>query len=326
MTLRRLGCTKVQIGVQSLDAAILRMNDRKVTPEAIGKAFELLRVFGFKIHAHFMVNLYGSSPEQDKLDYRRFVSEKAFQPDELKLYPCALVKGTGLCRHFADKTWQPYSEDELIDILKADTLITPPFMRISRMIRDISAHDILAGNTKANLRQMVEKAIEGVGKNIAEIRYREVSTSEIDIESLSLDVLQYETTVSDELFLQWVTPDNRIAGFLRLSLPAPDYVHKHQPDLPVAPLEAMIREVHVYGKVAELRKEADAAGEEQKAQAGKGVQHLGLGRQLIEAACGCAKARGYRKVNVISSVGTREYYRSLGFYDQGLYQQRTLSP
>jgi elongator complex protein 3 len=311
--LRRLGCTKVQIGIQSLNPEVLRLNNRRISLDKIREAFGLLRIFGFKIHAHFMVNLYGSSPEEDKQDYRHFVTEAPYLPDEVKLYPCALVEGTRLCQHYADGTWLPYSEDELLDILVADTLNTPPFIRISRMIRDISAHDILAGNKKANLRQLVEHKIEGTDESIAEMRYREISTSETDVEGLELVTIAYETSVTDEYFLQWVTPENRIAGFLRLSLPKREYVRECQAELPVEPDEAMIREVHIYGKVAKMH------------GTGEGAQHLGLGRQLIETACDIAKARGYQKLNVISSVGTRDYYRSLGFSDNDLYQQMDLA-
>jgi len=311
--IRRLGCTKVQMGVQSLNPAILSLNNRVITLERIHQAFELLRIFGFKIQVHFMVNLYGSSCEDDKDDYRHLVTEGAYLPDEVKLYPCSLVNGTGLCEHYANKTWRPYSEEELIDVLVADTLNTPEFIRISRMIRDISAHDILVGNKKANLRQLVEGRIEKTGEGIAEIRYREISTNATDIGDLRLETLSYATTVTDECFLQWVTPENRIAGFLRLSLPKIDSMRQHHLTLPVGPCEAMIREVHVYGKVAGLHK------------TGEGAQHLGLGRHLIEAACDRAKTQGYKTINVISSVGTREYYRSLGFSDKGLYQQKALS-
>jgi elongator complex protein 3 len=257
-----------------------------------------------------MLNLLGSSLEEDKLEYRRFVTEAAYLPDEVKLYPCVLVDGTRLCGHYADKTWRPYSEDELLDVLTTNTLDTPPFIRISRMIRDISSHDIVAGNRKANFRQLVEARIEKLGGDVAEIRYREISTSGTDIETLTLETLGYETTVTDEYFLQWVTPENRIAGFLRLSLPNRGYVLKRQSELPVGPDEAMIREVHIYGRVARVH------------GTGEDAQHLGLGRRLIDTACGIAEERGYRAINVISSVGTREYYRRQGFTDNGLYQRR----
>lgn len=315
--LRRLGCTKVQVGIQSLDHAILKQNKRAISPATIQQAFESLRIFGFKIHAHFMVNLYGSSPEKDKQDYLDFVTAKPYIPDEVKLYPCSLVQGTGLCAHFADGSWRPYTEEELLDVLITDTLNTPPYIRISRMIRDISAHDIVAGNKKTNLRQLVERRIEISGKQIEEIRHREISTSETAIEELRLEVLDYETTATHEHFLQWITPENKIAGFLRLSLPKADYLREHRLSVPVNPGEAMIREVHVYGKVAHINT--------MHAQVDGAAQHLGLGKQLIETACDIARAEGFEKLNVISSIGTREYYRKLGFADNGLYQQMDLS-
>lgn len=310
--IRRLGCTKVQIGVQSLNPRILKLNHRDIGVERIRQAFELLRIFGFKIHVHFMANLYGATPDDDKLDYERLVTETPYLPDEVKLYPCALVNGTGLCACYESGTWRPYREDELLDVLVANVINTPPYTRISRMIRDISAHDILVGNKKVNLRQLVEHQAELSGASITEIRHREIGTGGADVGRLTLQDYPYETTVSSEHFLQWTTPDNGIAGFLRLSLPQESYVVEHTAELPIALGEAMIREVHVYGKVAGLHK------------SGKGAQHLGLGKQLVEAACALAKSAGYSHINVISSVGTREYYRGLGFCDNELYQQREL--
>ena len=150
--LRRMGCTKVQMGIQSLDEKVRTLNDRHTSTQQIQRAFELLRLFGFKTHVHAMVNLLGATPESDKADYLRLCNDAAFQPDEVKLYPCVLVEGTGLCERFEDHTWQPYSEPSLVDILVSDTCATPAFTRISRMIRDISAPDIKAGNKKVNLK------------------------------------------------------------------------------------------------------------------------------------------------------------------------------
>ena len=309
--LRQLGCTKVQMGIQSLDERVLALNHRRINAATIEEAFSLLRLFGFKIHAHFMVNLYGSTPAADKLDYRRFVTENACQPDEVKLYPCALVAGTGLCARHDDGSWRPYTEEELVDVLVADTLATPPFVRISRMIRDFSAHDIVAGNKKVNLRQLVERTIEKNGESVSEIRYREISTQPAHIDELSLETVSYDTSATSEHFLQWTMPDGKIAGFLRLSLPQTDAVER-RPGLPVMSDEAMIREVHVYGQVAGLH------------ATGAGAQHWGLGRKLVERACEIARTHGYARINVISSVGTREYYRKLGFVDNGLYQRKDL--
>lgn len=314
-TLRRLGCTKVQMGIQSLDERVRKQNNRPTTNVQIQSAFETLRLFGFKTHIHAMVNLLGATPESDKQDYLHLVEGKPFQPDEIKLYPCVLVDGTGLCAHYQDHTWKPYSEEELIEVLVADTCATPAFTRISRMIRDISAPDIVAGNKKVNLRQLVENRIDTEKLSTKEIRHREVSLADIDPSTLRFEIVSYETTVTTEHFLQWVTPEGKIAGFLRLSLPHQGALSALAAALPESPLaegEAMIREVHVYGRVAKLAKQ------------GAGAQHHGLGTQLVEKACEIASRSGYTHLNVISAIGTRGYYRKLHFYDNGLYQQRSL--
>ena len=329
--IRRLGCTKVQMGIQSLDQAVLDANDRGIEVSQIERAFELLRVFGFKIHAHAMVNLLGSTPERDKEDYLSLVRGLPFQPDEIKLYPCALIEGARLQEHFEAGEWAPYSEAELLDILVSDVAATPPFCRISRMIRDFSSHDIVAGNKKPNLRQLVENRLRSQGdvRGIQEIRFREVATGEVPVDELHMEDVSYGTSNTCEHFLQWVTPENRIAGFLRLSLPDEEYVRLFSAPcevgleseaacsggghLPVVPGEAMIREVHVYGMATQL-----GAG-------GTSAQHLGLGRRLIERASEISREAGYSRLNVISAVGTREYYRHLGFIDRGLYQQKELS-
>ena len=323
--LRRMGCTKVQMGIQSLDEKVRTLNDRHTSTQQIQRAFELLRLFGFKTHVHAMVNLLGATPESDKADYLRLCNDAAFQPDEVKLYPCVLVEGTGLCERFEDHTWQPYSEPSLVDVLVSDTCATPAFTR------DISAPDIKAGNKKVNLRQLVEQRIDSEGLATAEIRHREVSLANVAAEDLSLEVVEYETTATSERFLQWVTSQGKIAGFLRLSLPHANAIaqlneeyeaatsktaeQRHTLPFPLQVGEAMIREVHVYGRVEKLQ------------HAGiNNAQHRGLGTQLVNRACELASRAGYQRINVISAVGTRGYYRKLGFYDNGLYQQRMLQP
>lgn len=310
--LRRLGCTKLQMGIQSLDERILAANHRGIGVDRMQQAFEFARIFGFKTHAHFMTNLLGATPEGDAADYRRMVEHPAFKPDEIKLYPCALVDGTGLVSHWRDGSWRPYTEQELVNLLAGDVLVTPPFTRISRMIRDISAHDIMTGNKKVNLRQLVDLELAKRAQPVQEIRSREIAFGAAANDELSLSEVAYETTNTHEVFLQWVTPDNRIAGFLRLSMPNADYVNAHAADLPINAGEAMIREVHVYGRVAGLH------------QGGENAQHRGLGRMLIERACDIARENSYTAINVISAIGTRGYYRKQGFTDNGLYQQRSL--
>lgn len=316
---RQLGCTKIQIGIQSTRQEILDANQRQMSVAQIKRAFSLIRLYGFKIHSHLMVNLLGATPEADKQDFKTFVTDPGFLPDEIKLYPCALVSGTQLVQKYREGAWQPYAKDELVDVLVQDVLATPPYVRISRMIRDISATDILVGNKHTNLRQMVEQelATEDVASRVQEIRFREINQQQVRAAELTLQDFVYTTAVSDEHFLQWVTADNKIAGFCRLSLPHWDNLTAGACDvtaneLLVQPGQAMIRELHVYGQALSLGSE------------GMSAQHQGLGQKLLAKASSIAAEAGYTSLNVISSIGTRAYYRAQGFTDAGLYQQKAL--
>ena len=316
---RQLGCTKIQIGIQSTRQEILDANQRQMSVAQIKRAFSLIRLYGFKIHSHLMVNLLGATPEADKQDFKTFVTDPGFLPDEIKLYPCALVSGTQLVQKYREGTWQPYNKDELVDVLVQDVLATPPYVRISRMIRDISATDILVGNKHTNLRQMVEQelAAKDVASRVQEIRFREINQQQVSAAELTLQDFVYTTAVSDEHFLQWVTADNKIAGFCRLSLPHWDKLIAGACDvtaneLLVQPGQAMIRELHVYGQALSLGSE------------GMSAQHQGLGQKLLAKASSIAAEAGYTSLNVISSIGTRAYYRAQGFTDAGLYQQKAL--
>lgn len=314
-TMRRLGCTKIQMGIQSLDDEILAANHRMVTSAQIARAFAVLRTFGFKIHVHFMANLLGSTVASDEADYLRLVSDPRFCPDEVKLYPCALVESSHLMESYANGTWQPYTHEQLVDLLVQDVLATPAYVRISRMIRDISATDIVAGNKKTNLRQMVEMRLEDRMDEVREIRMREVATSNVRLSDLRLTCVRYQTSTAEEHFLQWVDDGDHIAGFCRLSLPSQSAIARELGDgaSPLSPQTAMIREVHVYGRVAGLGSTEQGA-----------AQHAGLGRALVEEACAHAHAAGFTSIAVISAIGTRGYYRMLGFRDAGLYQIRAL--
>ena len=316
---RQLGCTKIQIGIQSTRQEILDANLRRMTVTQIKRAFSLIRLYGFKIHSHLMVNLLGATPEEDKRDFNNFVTDPGFLPDEIKLYPCALVAGTQLVKAYREGLWHPYSKDELVDVLVHDVLTAPAYVRISRMIRDISSTDILVGNKHTNLRQMAEQQLntEEKAARVQEIRFREINQQQVHADELTLQDHAYTTAVSDEHFLQWVTADNKIAGFCRLSLPHWDELAAGTCDvradeLSVQPNQAMIRELHVYGQALSLGSE------------GLSAQHQGLGQKLLARAEKIAADEGYGILNVISSVGTRAYYRAQGFKDAGLYQQKEL--
>jgi elongator complex protein 3 len=140
-----------------------------------------------------------------------------------------------------------------------------------------------------------------------DIRAREVRFASIDPAELRLDEQIYPTVVGEERFLQYITADRQIAGFLRLLLPTTAPLIEELADA------AIIREVHVYGQALDL-------GE----SSGGRAQHAGLGTRLIERAVEIARAQGCRRLAVISAVGTRGYYRNRGFDDGELYQVRAL--
>jgi elongator complex protein 3 len=305
--IRRLGATKVQIGFQSLNDDVLRLNKRGHTVEATRRAVKLLRQAGFKIHAHWMPNLYGSSPEADMADYHLMFADPDFRPDELKIYPCSLIESAELMQRYQDGTWQPYTQDELLEVLIACFRETPEYCRLTRVVRDIPSTDIVAGEMTTNFRQIVEQKLHEQGEHSPDIRGREIRGEQIKFDDLSLDELWYASSIGDEVFLQYITPERHIAGFLRLSLP------HETPILDELTGAAMIREVHVYGQSLSIGTEI----------LGK-PQHMGLGKQLIERAVEIANDQGYRQLAVISSVGTRAYYRKRGFDDGYLYQFRAL--
>ena len=309
--LRWLGATKVQMGVQSLDDRILDLNWRGHTVEDSRRAVRLLRLAGFKLHLHWMPNLLGATPQSDVDDFKRLWDDPALRPDEIKIYPCSLIEGTELYQRYQRGEYRPYTDNELVEILVACKSIVPPYCRINRVIRDIPANYIVAGSTTSHLRMVAQQEMKRRGLQCQCIRCREVRAEKIDATQLRLDSLTYDTDATTEYFLSFITPRQRIAGFLRLSLPSPsapraeilDELHGC----------AIIREVHVYGPALEI-------GAESSGQA----QHAGLGARLIEQAMQIARGAGFKRIAVISAIGTREYYRKQGFELGELYMVRSI--
>ena len=309
--LRSLGVTKVQVGIQSLDEGILALNNRGHDVQATRDAFRLLRLAGFKIHGHWMANLLGATPESDVQDYARLWSDPAIRPDELKIYPCILVENAELYEYWQRGEYVPYTEEEVRDVLVDCMTQTPRWVRLNRVIRDFPTTHVVAGNKKANMRQIAQNKMRKEGLPLRDIRHREIRRERVSREDLHLRLVSYETVGTVEHFLSFETADERIAGFLRLSFPDREQAH------PLAELEdhAMIREVHVYGPALDL-------GEESRGEA----QHMGLGTELVEKAKQMACEAGYGYLAVISAIGTRNYYAKLGFELNGLYMTTALRP
>ncbi len=306
--LRRLGATKVQLGVQSLDEAILEANRRGHGVAETRRAFDLLRRAGFKLHVHWMANLLGATPESDRRDFRRLYEDEAFRPDELKLYPCSLIETAELMGPWRRGEWRPYQDDELLEVVAASLPYVPRYCRVTRVIRDISSDDIVAGNKRTNFRQIAEAEIARRGQRLVEIRQREIRDEAFDEASLELIQTKYNAGSGREIFLELVTDSDRIVGFLRLSLPAKaSFIEELGQN-------ALVRELHVYGGSVAIG-----------AESGGRAQHRGFGARLLDAAETIARAAGYETLSVISAIGTRDYYRHQRFSDGELYQHRALS-
>lgn len=315
--LRRLGVTKVQIGVQSLDDEILAINQRGHDVATVRRALGLLRTAGFKLQLHWMPNLYGATPDTDRADFARFFTDPAIRPDEIKIYPCSLIAGTVLYDLYEQGLYRPYAEEELIHLLADVKPGIPRYTRVNRLFRDIPAHHIQAGVKLSNLRQVVHAELERRGQRCGCIRCREIRRREVAAGQVDLRVTTYDTDLTQEHFLEFVTnatyaEPGLTAAFLRLSLP-----HSAEAGsrafLPELAGSAMIREVHVYGPALSI-------GAASRGQA----QHAGLGTQLLEAAVELSRAAGFQRLAVIAATGTRAYYAARGFVPGELYMTRSL--
>lgn len=306
--LRHLGVTKVQMGAQSLDDHILEINKRGHDVECTRQATALLRAAGFKIVLHWMPNLLGATPESDREDFARLWND--FCPDEIKIYPNQLLANAELYEYWLRGEFKPYTTQELIDLIADIKPTIPRYCRVNRVIRDIPSTNVVEGNKRTSLRQDIHDEMKQRGTQCNCVRCREVRGKSVNAVALKLDDLVYQAGAAEEHFISYVTPDDKLAGFVRLSLPGKDSPQTGLNDLDGA---ALIREVHVYGQSLPVGAEKEGA-----------AQHTGLGTRLLQEAEQVARANGFQRMAVISAVGTRGYYLERGFERGELYLTKTL--
>jgi elongator complex protein 3 (tRNA carboxymethyluridine synthase) len=306
--LRRLGVTKIQMGAQSMDDHILDLNLRGHTAAETRRAAALLRAGGFKTVVHWMPNLLGATPDSDRHDFARLWDDLC--PDEIKIYPTQLLKNAPLYEVWQRGEFTPYTTDELVSLIADLKPTIPRYCRVNRVVRDIPSTEVVAGNKRTSLRLDVQKELARRGTACQCIRCREVRGQRVNVEALALNDLTYPAGGAEEHFLTFVTPSDRIAGFLRLSLPG-----EAAPRTGLADLEgaAIIREIHVYGQSLEIGADQQGA-----------AQHAGLGTRLMQIADDIARKQGYRRMVVIAAVGTRQYYLERGFERGELYLVKDL--
>lgn len=301
-----LGVTKVELGVQHVDDAILAYNRRGCTVEDSVVANTLLRDAGLKVGFHMMPNLPSSSIESDKAMFETIFTDPRFRPDFLKIYPTLVTPGSEIEDLWLRGQYSPYGEAELVDLVAYGKSLIPEFVRLQRIQRDIPAKLIVAGSKHSNFRQLAQNRLKLLGKRCRCIRCREIgrlpSVAEVDMR-----VLEYDACGGREHFLSEVSDDSLI-GFARLRFPSQVY----RPELEGA---ALLRELHVYGSLVPVGKDADT----------EEWQHRNYGRVLLGRAEEIARDGGYTHLAIMSGIGVRPYYRRQGYERKGPYMVKGLS-
>jgi ELP3 family radical SAM enzyme/protein acetyltransferase len=318
---RRYGVTRVELGIQHTDDALLRKVNRGHGLRASKKAIRLLKDYGFKVEIHIMTDLPGATPEGDRECYRQVLqTDPDLLPDYMKDYPCMDVSFTKIKEWKAAGLWQPYAERsdarELKDVLIYRQEITPRWVRVNRVQRDFRrvmdkpGHEIgYESKTLQNcLAQIVKDEAEARGVYCQCIRCCEIRGESFRPEEIQYRMDRFAASGTIEYFLSAVIPReprNLLLGFLRLRMPSAH--HKQIPELNGA--VALIRELHVYGKVQQVGTKGGAGS----------AQHLGIGRTLLCMVEDIAASNGAESIAIISGIGVREYYKKHGFRLEGTY-------
>ena len=306
-----LGVTRIEIGIQSLNNKVYRLVNRGHTLDDVVYAFKIARDAGYKIVAHMMPGLPGSSSKKDIEDFRRLFKDDAFKPDMLKIYPTLVLENTGLFNMHRSGKYQAYSDEELVNVIVEAKKAVPEWVRIMRIQREIESKDIIAGPNSGNLRQIVFKKLREQGYRCKCIRCRETGLQRRypSEDEIILRRIDYSASKGSEIFLSYETKaGDTILGFLRLRKVA----RPHRAELDGS---AVVRELHIYGQAISI-------GINDRRDS---YQHKGLGMRLLKEAERISKDDfGVDKIAIISAVGTRQYYKKFGYQQDGPYVSKEL--
>lgn len=316
--LRRLGVTRVELGVQSIYDDILNLSRRGHLVKETIKATKLLKNTGFKVCYHLMPNLPGSGPSRDLKMFEKIFSDENFKPDLLKIYPCVVTKNSPLEEYYKRKKYLPYSNKKLIELISRIKTKIPCYVRIMRLGRDIPAQNIIAGCKLSNLREYVQKEMKKKNIHCNCIRCREIREKTIKKSEAKMFRYEYKASQGKEIFLSFENKKRRVLfALLRLRIPeASPQRKKCQATRNFLCLKnsALIREIHTYGESLPIK--------QKKARA---TQHIGFGKKLIMKAEKIAqKEFNLAKMAIISGVGVRDYYRKLGYRLKDTYMIKKL--
>jgi len=303
-----LGVTKVELGVQHVDDAILALNRRGCTVADTVAANRLLRDAGLKVGFHVMPNLPGSDLERDRWMFREIFSNPAFLPDFLKIYPTLVTPGSEIEELWKRGEYAPYEEDDLIDLIAYGKSLIPEFTRLQRIQRDIPAKLIVAGSRHSNFRQLAQNRLRETGRRCRCIRCREIGRMPSASQEPEIRTLTYACCGGTEHFISAVSDDSLI-GFSRVRYPAEVF----RPELAGA---ALMRELHVYGSIVPLGTGAADDAE---------WQHRSFGNRLLREAEETARSGGFGRLAIMSGIGVRDYYRRQGYERSGPYMVKDLA-
>lgn len=296
--MRKWGITRVELGVQMPDDKIYKLIKRGHMVKDVVDATKALKDAGFKIGYHIMPGLPGSNLKKDLQLFKKIFSDEKFKPDQLKIYPCQVIKGSKLEEEFWKGKYKPYTKEQLEKLLSEMLRIVPRYCRVMRMMREIPPDYLIAGTTRIDLRKDIEEELRLEKRKIKEIRFREIgfNQSKLDL-NLEMKIMKYSASGGKEYFLEIVNKEDVLFALLRLR---------------IVKDKAIVRELHVYGQSLKL-------GEK-----GKVSQHRGLGKMLMKEAEKIAKKEKKKKIFVISGIGVREYYKNLGYKLEDTYMVKEL--
>jgi elongator complex protein 3 len=309
------GTTRVEIGAQCFDDAVLTRVHRGHTVQDTVEATRAAKDAGLKVNYHIMPGLPAMTPEKDLEGFRRLFDDPAFRPDQLKVYPTLVLPQTPLYAEWKRGEFDPYGDEEAARVVASLKELVPPYVRIQRVDRDIPSPMIAAGVMRSNLRQLALADLARRGKACLCIRCREAGHrankgEAVDLEGeLAMRRIEYESAGGRELFLELVDGEGALHAFARARLAgAEGAAGSHAGD-------AFLRELRVVGRVAEFG--ADRAADPSR------FQHTGLGAELMDEVERTAfDDWGAPVVRVTAGVGVRGYYRKLGYSLEAPYMVR----
>ena len=310
------GGTRCELGVQILNDTVYEKINRGHTVADVAHATKLLKDSGFKVCYHCMPGLPYTSMKDDLESFKKMFFSEDFRPDNIKIYPCLVLKGTKLYEEYIRGNYEPLDTDKAVKLIAKVKQFVPPWVRIMRVQRDIPAKLIDAGVKKSNLRQIVHSYMQRKGLECNCIRCREAALKKAKegiaykLSDARLFIDEYKASDGTELFLSLEDKERKLL-FAYCRLRIPEYSFRRE----ISDKNAIVRELRVLGEPLLL-------GERSK----EALQHQGMGAKLLVEAERIAKEVFDKKgIVVIAGIGVREYYRKkFGYVNKGPYVYKKL--